>query len=1208
MGINTAIGNAIGIPFKTRASGGISLPKELKESLVGIWIADQNTNESPTRNIIKNKIPDRGGDFEILNAAYGGMSGFNGYDYNFNSSTFNLHNVAVVKLNDHTINVLRAKSYIFMSANLRNITLKIKVTGLEEAKNRNEIQGEFIIYNTTTDTGRTVIKNDGIHEVNVQSGVDTGDIYFYIPSKDTTKEQVLTSPIVIEEVARYQGAFVTDGVDDLIVSQKSVSDMLGGSEEVTVVTMSASIGNAANPFYNLLGLKGCRNSFNSGVDKTYIYGYTTSSISTTNLINDINPILGDSKDFNSNHPIVGNIENKFSIIGYLDLKGSVQSVSKVAWYWTLIANKVLTTDEINQVIAYYNLDKYVAPDIYYDVKKQGITNENHAEFGDKLIDYSGNGKDMQLYNFGWEGMSGVNGYPVVFGANKTWTNTPSDYITDYTNNKAHITRVKKANNGLFFNYVKNNGVLMNIKETPSFKIKVSGLGGNSKLWYRYLKTENATAGTVLLLDNGIHEIPKSFTPTDTLVGNVWIGFSISPISDGVMSFDCDITIEVLPEYEGALVTDGVEDYGQYVGDLGLKDYTVVADRAYVELTQNQVPIISNITAATLTPFVFEYTTTIANTVNPFSFGGRNTINKPIDQNKLISYQSTYVYNGDSISKLGGTDITCTGLTFGRYGGNSQYAKLCLYSFMLFPYSLSEFLIERQLKKRKLGTLYPDMVELRPIVKINDDAFRVAYCKEGGENIYPGDYVPIGSKVLILITEKDSSIDYEIRQVLVNGKETELIPTMVGDAYGFIITKSPQKININIHIFEHIRFEDIVQPYPAFITFNDGVNFRDISWGGRLRIGGQYEVYYNSLFYPPMGYHYDDVLINGEPIDGIHTITKDTTFSLSGKRWIGSSNEPKAIYSPSRLPIPNESLKILGYIPDISGNGNHGKLNNFGYTEESGATADGAIKLDGVEDYISIPTLNTGGKQVLMKTLWSNAPALLYDQRYGGNLGFAILTTTKDDINNSRLAYEGRNENGYSYLNGIWNNHIETYTLQDILHNITITNDVDTDSQNPTIGKTNYNNASYANMLLYAFMLFDEIDNDATIMELNKAIGFENNISMVDFTTWNIVRNPVLEVSPSSIHITNVKELSLFMEIFSSDLVVPSIKVRVTGVAKGRGIAYRYCKPDETFNDYWCETDGEHILPESVHSQRQQYSGFRTNFTGDCDILIEQVVG
>lgn len=49
-----------------------------------------------------------------------------------------------------------------------------------------------------------------------------------------------------------------------------------------------------------------------------------------------------------------------------------------------------------------------------------------------------------------------------------------------------------------------------------------------------------------------------------------------------------------------------------------------------------------------------------------------------------------------------------------------------------------------------------------------------------------------------------------------------------------------------------------------------------------------------------------------------------------------ANEPNCILSPNRLRIPNSSYKILGYIPDLTGKGNHGRLNNFAYAGMSGA--------------------------------------------------------------------------------------------------------------------------------------------------------------------------------------------------------------------------------------------------------------------------------
>lgn len=1181
------IGLDFGIGNQSRPKGsGEYLDPAVKEALCGIWIADQNTNESPTRSIIKNKIPNKGGDFEILNAAYGGMSGFNGYDYNFNSSTFNLHSVAGVKLNDHTINVLRVKNYIFMSANLRNITFKIKVTGLEEAKNRKEIEGQLIIYNSATDTGRTEIREDGIHEVNVQSGIDTGDIYFYIPGRDKSKDQVLTSPIVIEEVARYQGAFVTDGVDDLIVSEKSVSDMLGGSNEITVVSMIHQIDIPKTTALNNVVCRTVEENldiyYNPIIEKqkTGIYGYTYNNDS----IVAINNILGDKEDYKYSKGNHASYKDSYSVEGYINKGDYIYSVSQVAWYWTIIAKRVLTADEINQVIAYYNLDKYVAPDTYYDVKKQGITNENHAEFGDKLIDYSGNGKDMQLYNFGWNLDSGIGLYYQNFnnlsgGVDKSAPNGTKDSF------KIHLTNTGSNPTWRF---------LWGTFASNKIKFKVTGIY-NSSLISGVSFRANNNENNIFIDSDGIYE----FDNIDTTRND--IGFSLTYINaEGNANKDIDITLEQVPSFEGALVFDGVDDYGKVEGLPIYKDYTVAAD--YIRLSTNGLgPVISKSKTAQNGYAIFNYVASDKKSLGTYSFGNLTNM-ATTDNESKIYYQSKYINQGSPINVGGGEDTDTLWMSAIR-DGDVRHANIAVKSFLQYPYSLSEFLLERQLKKRKLGTLYPDMVEFRPIINANiSTILNISFKLNDSQTISAGEYIPINSGVSIRIDLINYQLD-EVSLLKVNGQTIQI--RKLGDYWkgDFTVTKSPQKINISID--SYVLYENMDFPYPFIPNLYWDKDLKNrITWGDKVKVGSTIYGHLDTNLLPEL-YTHNRIIYKGQTVNMLPIIVEDYMyFGVVSKRYL-KENEPKCILSPERLRLPNEVYKRIGCIPDISGHYNHGFFYNLAYTEESGATADGAIKLDGVNDYISIHNLGSGGKQVLMKVNWTNDDSIVYDQRNTlvSNNHFAIYTVA------DAIAYNARN-NGQTFIDGVLNISILSNKLKGITHNITIANDEDTDSQNPTIGKSNYNNASYANMLLYTFMLFDEIDNDETIMELNEAIGIENNIQggglMVDFTTWPIVRNPVLEVSPSSIHITNIKEMNFFMEVFSTILVIPSIKIRVTGVAKGRGVAYRYCKSDGTFDSYWCETDGEHTLPESVHSQQQSYSGFRTNFIGDCDILIEQL--
>lgn len=147
-------------------------------------------------------------------------------------------------------------------------------------------------------------------------------------------------------------------------------------------------------------------------DKTGIYGYTSSDLKGLSVVNNI---LGDKNDYTSNGDNRDTIINgNFSVQGYsYNNSNNTGDFSSVAWYWTVIANKVLTTDQINQVIAYYNLDRYVEPTVLYDVKRQGLSNDT-PDSDWYLKDFSKNGFDMSLFNFAKKGNSGVGKYEENF--------------------------------------------------------------------------------------------------------------------------------------------------------------------------------------------------------------------------------------------------------------------------------------------------------------------------------------------------------------------------------------------------------------------------------------------------------------------------------------------------------------------------------------------------------------------------------------------------------------------------------------------------------------------------------------------------------------------------------------------------------------------------------------------------------------------------
>lgn len=446
----------------------------------------------------------------------------------------------------------------------------------------------------------------------------------------------------------YYGAFVTDGVNDMIVSQNTVEEM-GIADKFTVVSMihqitlrGATAAALTNYIRQPIGYEYVRNHV-ANIGKTGIYGYAVYDVNNSNANNShiINTILGDKNDYSIH--ITGNLsQGKFSVQGYINGDNNIVELSKVAWYWTFIAKRVLTTDEINQIIAYYNLDKYVKPDIYYDVKKQGLTNDTPDEDW-YLKDFSGNGHDMKLYNYA---------------------------------------------------------------RTP---------------------------------ESGINE-------------------------------------------EGGLQSDGVDDYGQVTGMPIYKDYTVVADREF--LGSKSGSIVSKSHIVSNGAFIFE---TFADKSATTSFGSNTLVD--ISDFKKISYQSKYIYNGNPIQVGTGVDgdSMCLGVIMEN---DSRFSKFALWSFLLFPYTLSEFLLERQLKKHKLGTLYPNMVEFRPIVKSNIPYSSISY------SVNPGEYVAEGSTVTITITLSNPS------DKLVDISSNAISDISISGGNGVYevtgkITKSPQKINIVI---------------------------------------------------------------------------------------------------------------------------------------------------------------------------------------------------------------------------------------------------------------------------------------------------------------------------------------------------------------------------------------------------------------------------
>lgn len=706
--------------------------------------------------------------FVISNAAYEGMSGCNGYPVVFGANktwkqlpTYN----SIYSINDNKIHITKVLganrglifSYVKQNDQLYDITeipsFKIRVSGLKgDSKLRySYIKTENAVYQTLLDL------DNGIHKLpkslRPTDSIINGSWVGFTITPIVENEITFDCDITIEVLPEYEGAFVTDGIDDLIKSTKSATEMLDGSNEVTVVSMIHQIKTnndttRNNWFFTPVSYLENR-VVKDKIGKTGIYGYTSTNV-TNAQISDITPILGDKNDYTLYSKIEDGDRDYFTVEGFQNQ--GIWYVSSIAWYWTIIANKVLTTDQINQVIAYFNLDRTLKPDILCNTIKQGITNENHAEFGDKLIDFSGNGRDIQLNNLAWKGNSGIGKYNFsninIIASNR--------FEGAVTTNKCHFTKKLTNTTNNFCD-------LLVISPNEPIKFKVSGLSDGRKLFV----ANKSGSGSNYNFDNGEHEVSLSFSEG--------VGRN-NPFGVTGDIGDIDVTVEFIPSHAGALWLDGVNDFGKVTGMPIYKDYTVVTDRE----------IFANIGAILSKNNPGAFVETAGNSVYSF---GQATSGLNFISTRSISYLSKYSYCGQSITAGAAEDGTDMWLGTIR-DNDSRFFNGAIYSLMSFPYSMSEFLIERQLKKHKLGTLYPDMVEFRPIVKSNLPYSSITY------SVNPGEYISVDSMVTITVTLPNTSD--KLMEVSCNAISDISIS---GDNGVYEITgkivKSPQKINLVI---------------------------------------------------------------------------------------------------------------------------------------------------------------------------------------------------------------------------------------------------------------------------------------------------------------------------------------------------------------------------------------------------------------------------
>lgn len=165
----------------------------------------------------------------------------------------------------------------------------------------------------------------------------------------------------------------------------------------------------------------------------------------------------------------------------------------------------------------------------------GLTNEQMAA-NPVWVDKIGNGHDLQLKNFAWKGMSGVGGY--VADIDEWGTNSTAAY---FERNSIKITATFKENVSLGLLY-------HNIKLRQSCVLKVTGIPEGCDAFL-----DDRLGNRFYMSEDGVYEI----IPSNFLAEALY--FSIEKYPE--RWYGSKLTIEQLPLYPGALVFDGVDDYG-----------------------------------------------------------------------------------------------------------------------------------------------------------------------------------------------------------------------------------------------------------------------------------------------------------------------------------------------------------------------------------------------------------------------------------------------------------------------------------------------------------------------------------------------------------------------------------------------------------------------------------------------------------------------
>lgn len=589
------------------------------------------------------------------NFAWAGMSGVGGYKLNWSNSNTWANYIAggaygTGEITNNTIHITSAKNYnaLFETrTSLKSVEYKVLIKGLTD-----DINLRYGVFNDGKELW-TEIKNDGIYTL---PSYDY-DSRYNMKWKVMSQTYPIDCDITIEQLPIYPGALVFDGVDDYGVCDNF--PILTKEKGYTVVALRQRISTGEG----ICGLvSNVKNWFKDGA---FILEYSYTKNSYFNRPVSFGAIGGEkdlphiltyqtSKSYNGVSIAVGSfIGTDRLYVGKTD--NIIGNCTNAAIWELVILDHDATGEELTKIKDYFvKTYPWLFPDQAWTVV--GKTNEDEDRA--TIANITGNGNDLVLSNFGFAKGSGYGLYAYNFNSFELRDNVVK--LTDVKKDSFRIIEIGDNGNVL---------VLSNTSNSAAWKIRITGMKeGDSCI----VGNANKSGDYIKIIKDGIYTFQKQYAATS--INGIWYN----------SSQEVDVLVEQIPEYEGYLVTDGLDDKITSSAFKMGKDWTVVGDWKFINDESKNAGIIKPSSL-----YVYNALNGVSIFINSGSIGNNIKENKGF--NAICSNGRAYDRNWTEYSELKVEEVTKSNseLKIGASSNDTTYTRMAFKNFAIYPKVLSK---------------------------------------------------------------------------------------------------------------------------------------------------------------------------------------------------------------------------------------------------------------------------------------------------------------------------------------------------------------------------------------------------------------------------------------------------------------------------------------------------------------------------------------